>query len=206
MSEQQPDRSADDAVHALLAEAKTLAARDPAAALALLERQPHPTHGLYHHARGALCLRVGRIDDGVAALDEAVRLLPDVADVRANLGAALLARARPPTPAAAVRRDDVARAVRELEQAFAARPLFADAGASLVLALELAGRANDAVAVADANLGRFPDDAATLFNKASAQKAAGRPGDARATLEALVAKHPQHPAAKAASAALTRLG
>ena len=205
MSEQQPDRRADDAVHALLAEAKTLASRDPVAALALLERQPHPDHGLFHHARGALCLRVGRVDDAVFALEEAVRLLPDVADIRANLGAALLARARPPTPGAAIRRDDVVRAVRELEQACAARPLFADAGASLVLALELVGRAHDAIAAADANLVRFPEDAATLFNKASALKAAGRIEDARATLKALVEKQPQHPAAKAASAALTRL-
>lgn len=206
MTEHAPNRAADDVVHALLAEAKALAATNPVAALALLERQPQPTQGLYHHARGALCLRVGRVDDAVAALEEAVRLLPDVADVRANLGAALLARARPPTPGGAPRRDDVARAVVELERAVAARPLFADAGASLVLALELCGRVDDAIAAADANLGRFPDDAATLFNQASALKAAGRVDDARAVLQGLVARHPQHPAASAASAALARLG
>jgi predicted Zn-dependent protease len=170
MSEQQPDRHADDAVHALLKEAKALAAKDPAAALARLERQPCPGHGLYHHARGALCLRVGRLDDGVAALEEAVRLLPEVADVRANLGAALLARARPKTPGGALGRDD------------------------------------DAVAAADANLARFPDDVATQFNKASALKAGGRVDDARAVLRSLVERHPQHPAARAASDALTRLG
>jgi tetratricopeptide (TPR) repeat protein len=151
-------------------------------------------------------LRVGRLDDGVAALEEAVRLLPEVADVRANLGAALLARARPKTPGGALGRDDVARAVVELEQAVAARPLFADAGASLVLALELAGRVDDAVAAADANLARFPDDVATQFNKASALKAGGRVDDARAVLRSLVERHPQHPAARAASDALTRLG
>jgi tetratricopeptide (TPR) repeat protein len=206
MTEHAPNREADDAVHALLAEAQALAATNPTAALALLERQPQPARGLYHHARGALCLRVGRVDDAVLALEEAVRLLPDVADIRANLGAALLARARPQAPGGAPRRADVDRAVVELERAVAGHPLFADAGASLVLALELVGRRDDAIAAADANLARFPDDAATLFNKASALKAAGRVDEARATLQGLVARQPQHPAARAAEAALARLG
>jgi tetratricopeptide (TPR) repeat protein len=206
MTERAPDRADDDAVHSLLAEARALATTSPAEALALLERHPHPAQGLYHHARGALCLRVGRLDDAVAALDEAVHLLGDVADVRANLGAALLARARPTTPVAAIRRDDVERAVVELERAVAARPLFADAGASLVLALELTGRADDAIVAADDNIARFPDDAATLFNKASALRAAGRIDEARAVLEALIARQPLHPAARAASAAIARLG
>jgi tetratricopeptide (TPR) repeat protein len=205
MSEQRPDRSADEAVHALLAKAKALATTNPSAALAMLEREPHPRHGLYHHARGALAVQVCRFDDAVASLEEAVRLLPDVADVRANLGAALLARARPLSSSGQLGIADVARAVTELESAFRSRPHTADAGASFVLALELAGRPDDAIAIADENLRRFPDDATTLFNRASALHAAGRLVEARTTLETLVARHQEHPVGDAARAALARL-
>lgn len=206
MSETKPDRSADDAVHALLAQAKTLAAKDPKAAIALLEKSGSPQHGLYHHAFGALCLRVGRVDDAVAAFETAVALLPDVADVKANLGGALLARARPTKPGEAPRRADVERAVAVLHEAVAGRPLFAEAGATLVFALELLGQSAEAVVAADENLVRFPDDAGTLLNKASALKSLGRTDAAKQTLAVVVAKHPGHPAAAAATQALARLG
>jgi tetratricopeptide (TPR) repeat protein len=205
MTEQQPDRRADDAVHALLGEAKALAAHDPGAALALLEKSPAPGHGLYHHAFGALCMRVGRIHDAIAAFEQAVKILPEVADLKANLGSALLARARPMKAGDPPLLTDVERACAVLQEAVAGRPLFAEAGATLVLALELLGRADEAVIVADNNLARFPDDPGTLINKASALKALGRRNDARSSLQRMLARHPDHPAAGAAQVALGRL-
>jgi tetratricopeptide (TPR) repeat protein len=68
--------------------------------------------------------------------------------------------------------------------------MFADAGAALVLVHELRGDTTAALAAAAANLQRFPDDAVTLFNRASALKAAGRTDDAVAALQGLVAKQP----------------
>lgn len=206
MSEQQPDRGSDDAVHALLGQAKALAPKDPKAALALLEKSPAPAHALYHHAFGALCLRIGRVDDAVAAFETAVKLLPEVPDLKANLGGALLARARPLKAGDPPVWTDVERACAVLQEAVSGRPLFAEAGATLVFALELLGRTAEAVVVADENLARFPDDPGTLLNKASALKSLGRRDDARSSLERVVARHPDHPAAAAAAQALARLG
>jgi predicted Zn-dependent protease len=182
------DRSAADAVHALLARARSLAERDPAAALELLDGERHDDDGLFHHARAALCLRTGRIDDAVAAAARASALLPDVVDVRANLGAALLQRVRglrgDAAKAAAVRARDV------LVDVVARGPRFPDAGAALVLAHELCGEPAAAIAAADDNLRRFPGDPVTSFNKASALRAAGRVDDARAILQALAGARP----------------
>jgi predicted Zn-dependent protease len=205
MSEQRPDRRADEAVHALLSRAKAVATTNPTAAWAMLDGEPHPDHGLYHHARGALAVQLGRFDDAVASLEEAVRLLPDVADVRANLGAALLARARPRASGEPVVGADLLRAVSELDRAFRSRPQTAEAGAHLVFALELAGRPADALAIAEENLRRFPGDMATRFNSASALKAVGRLDEARSVLETLVGQHPEHQIGLAAQHALTRL-
>jgi tetratricopeptide (TPR) repeat protein len=195
-------RAADDAVHALLARARALADRDPAAALAILDAERHDDAGLDHHARAALCLRLGRLDDAVAAAERATSLLPDVVDVRANLGAALLQRARglPPGLAAVA-----AAAARDVLAAVVAQgPRFADAGAALVLAHELGGDPVAAVAAADENLRRFPGDAVTTFNKASALRAAGRVDEARAILQALVDARPDFVPAVAALRRLAR--
>ncbi|MBM4280704.1 MAG: tetratricopeptide repeat protein [Deltaproteobacteria bacterium] len=180
-------RAAADSLHALLQQARARAPRDPQGALALLDGAGRDD-GLLHHARGALLARLGRVDDAVAALERAVAALPDVADVAANLGAALLQQARAQQGAA--QRVTLERARALLHDVVARRPLFADAGAALVLAHELLGDTAQAVAAADANLQRFPEDAATLFNRASALRAAGQRDAARATLQRLVAAHP----------------
>lgn len=196
MTDPRANRAAADAVHALLARARPLADRDPVAALALLDADRHDDNGLFHHARAMLCLRAGRIDDAVVAAERACALLPDVVDVRANLGAALLQRAR------TCRGDDAraaaARARDVLVDVTARGAHFADAGAAVVLAHELCGDTAAAVAAADDNLRRFPGDTATLFNKASALRAGGRVDEARAILQALAgAKPPFTPAVDA---------
>jgi protein O-GlcNAc transferase len=193
-------RAADDALHALLARARALSSKKPAEALALLDDSGRDD-GLLHHARGALLARLGRVDDAVAALERAVHALPDVADVGANLGAALLQQARQRDGAA--RDASLARAHDVLVDVVGRQPMFAEAGAALVLVLELRGDPQAALAAADDNLRRFPDDAPTLFNRASALKAAGRVDDARVALQQLLARHPGFTPAQDA---LRRLG
>jgi tetratricopeptide (TPR) repeat protein len=188
MGERDVDRGASAATHALLARARDVAARDPPAALALLQNAPDEGDGLLHHARSALLLRLGRADDAVAAAERAVALLPDVPDVAANLGTALLHRVRGLDGAPA--REAARRARDLLAGVVAAGPRFPEAGASLALACELAGDAQAALAAADENLRRFPDDVGTHFNRASALKALGRIDDAVSVLRALVARHP----------------
>lgn len=202
MPAEHANRAADDAVHALLARARAGAARDPRAALAVLDAEPHDDNGLFHHARAALCLRVGRVDDAVVAAERAAALLPDVVDVRANLGAALLQRAR-------IMRGDEARATAKracevLLDVVAGGAHFADAGAALVVAHELCGDTAAAIAAADENLRRFPGDAVTTFNKASALRAGGRVDDARALLQVLAAARPPFAPAVEALARLRR--
>jgi predicted Zn-dependent protease len=182
--------------------ARDVAARDPAAALALLQKVPDEAEGLVHHARSALLLRVGRVDDAVASAERAVALLPDVPDVAANLGAALLQRVRGLDGAPA--REAAGRARAVLAGVVAAGPRFPEAGASLALACELAGDATAALAAADENLRRFPDDVATHFNRASALKALGRIDDAVAVLRALAARQPTFAPAQEALQRLAR--
>jgi tetratricopeptide (TPR) repeat protein len=181
-------RADDEALHTLLARARAQAGRDPAGALALLDSSGRDD-ALLHHARGTLLVRLGRFDDAVAALERAVSLQPEVVDFAANLGAALLQLAR--SRSGDAQRNIVLRARDLLADAVQQQPVFPDAGAALILVHQLLGDTDAALAAADANLRRFPEDIPTWFNRASALKAAGRIDDAAAVLQRLVQRHPE---------------
>src|SRR5258706_5764338 len=94
----QPARIADakGALAAILDRAHALATAGRAAeALAALEAAPRKLRGaLWHLARGTLLLRGRGLEAGEAAFPEAVELEPTSGEMRANLGAGLLAPAK----------------------------------------------------------------------------------------------------------------
>ena len=128
-------------------------------------------------------------------LAKTVGLAPAVPDFASNLGAALLARFR-----LCGDDDDLQRAARVLVDAVILGPRTPQLRATLAVTLSQQGRYDDALAVCDDNLVQFPDDAATLFNRAAALLGAGRRDEARATLTTLATTFPP------AQAALLRLG
>ena len=202
-----------DALRAVLDDA---AAReqggDRAGAIAVLDgaREAHAASALFHYARGAVLVRAGRVDDGIAALTEAAGIEPDVPEVQANLGAALLERAQRRGPAAlssAESQADVARALELLTGAAKAKPMLADVHANHGRALALTGRVPEALAAYERALALDGRHVPALYGQAAALHLAGRDADALVVLDALLAIAPGfEPAVRSRENTLRRLG
>lgn len=190
-------------IEATLTRARARAdAGDFAAARALLDSlgAEADDSSLVHHVRGSLALQAGDAQAAAAHFRAAVALEPDVAEHRTGLGSALLAQARhaDKTSVTAV----LTEAREELARAWALRPRVPDVGATYAFALELSGRAPEALEILEAVLAVHPGHPAALFNKASALKALGRLDDARAALDTLLAHVPGFAPAREARARL----
>ncbi len=165
---------------------------------------------LYWYARGALLVRTGDVDAGVAALREAARIEPELPEVAANLGAALLERVQrrgPEQLAQPASRQDLDEAVQLLARAARSKPRLPEVHANHGRALSLAGRAHEALTCFERALMIDPRHVAAHYNKAAALHQLGREEDALATLDALLAFAPGfEPAVKSRANALARLG
>lgn len=201
------------ALQRVLQEAASLEiAGDRAGALRVLDEADEGLRGFgsYHYARGAMLVRQGDLDEGVAALARALEIEPDVPEVRANLGAAHLERVHRRGPQAVTSPEsqaDLREALSLLEEAARQKPRLPDVHGNLGRALTLAGRPVEALAAFDRALGVEPRHVPTLYNKAAALHALGRDEDALAVLDALLAIAPGFPpAVKSRESALRRLG
>ncbi|GIW71605.1 MAG: hypothetical protein KatS3mg102_1147 [Planctomycetota bacterium] len=188
----------------LLARARRLEGDGEAAgALELLAAAPAELQrfGSYCYARGALAFRLDRLDEAVRLFEQAVRYAPDIAEYQANLGAALLERAR-----RSEQRAGLMRALVVLEHACALRPRLPHAWVNLGLALQLAGRHQEAIAAFDRALAMAPEDASALYNRAASCHALGREQECLQALEQLLERAPGFaPALRSRCATLARL-
>ena len=145
------------ALHVLLSQAFNEAERDVGAARARLPSAPRAwsSSSLLHNARGSLALRSGDLQAAVVALEEAVRLEPDIAEHKALLASALLEQHR--SAAVVVGEASLMRARVLLEEAMALRPRAAQVPASYALCLELLGDAHGSLHVLEQARARFGD-------------------------------------------------
>jgi tetratricopeptide (TPR) repeat protein len=158
-------------------------------------------YGSWHYAAGALAARAGELANAVAAFDEAVRREPEVAEFRANLGAALLEQAKAGDPAA------LERATRELEAACAQKPRLPNAYTNLGMARLLSGDAKGALASFDKALRMDSKDVTALYDRAAALNQLGQHRECLAALDAVLAVDPKFAPALASRAhTLARLG
>lgn len=202
-----------DALERALAEARDEErARGPDAALRVLEAAPEALacFGSFQYARGALLVRIGQLDEGIAALEEACALEPEVPEVASNLGAALLSRAQAGGPeglSSEAAQRDLERALEVLEAAARQAPKLADVYANLGRALTLKGQLPAALLAFDRGLALDEAHVPTLYNKAAALHALGDDESSLACLEGILAVAPGFaPARESRERALRRLG
>lgn len=142
-----------------------------------------PTVALAHAGRGRELLTLGRAEEALASLDQALALAPDDAVTRYNRGNALVALGRR------------AEAVTAFEQAARANPRLAHAWYNLGTTLMDLRRHEEAAASFDRVLALDPTMVAAHNNRAAALLALGRPAEAIAALEPALRLRPDHPAA-----------
>jgi protein O-GlcNAc transferase len=177
-------------------------AGDVAGAVALLDVAPEALRtGAWSYARGALALRAGDVSRAVTLFEEAVAREPELAEYRANLGAALLELARAGDVAAGKR------ALTELEIAVRWGPRLPGAHTNLGLARLVAGDAGGALTALDQALLLDPKHVPAHYNRAAALKALGRLEDCLAALDTALSLAPGFsPAVTSRRQVLERLG
>lgn len=177
-------------------------AGDLAGAAAVLDAAPQAHRiGGWHYARGALALRGGDARAAVTHFEAAVAQEPEVAEYRANLGAALLELAKAGDTAAGPR------ALAELERAVAWGPSLPTAHTNLGLARLMTGDAAGALQALDQALAIDAAHVPALYNRAAALNALGRLDDCLAALDATLKVAPGFgPAVTSRQNTLRRLG
>jgi Flp pilus assembly protein TadD len=150
---------------------------------------------------GVSLARRGAYGAALGPMEAAVRLRPNVAQYRKDLGALLLTL------------DQCARAVAEWEAARGLEPGAAGNWAGLAFALRCAGEPERAVAAAEEGLRRFPEDGALRAELAAAYDrwvatlgAQGRLAEARSALAAFAARFPADPRVAVLRRALDEAG
>jgi tetratricopeptide (TPR) repeat protein len=131
-----------------------------------------------HHNRGAVLLKLQRLDQAIAAFDCAIALKPDFAEAHNDRACALSDQKKPEEALAAY------------EKALSFRP---DSAAYLVnVALALCGlqRHAEAMPFLDQALLIKPGDAGALIGRAQALVALGRPAEGLAVAESALVAHP----------------
>ena len=174
-------------VEALLAQARVREnAGDAQGARALLDAAPAPlkSYATWLYAHGALCMRLGQLEQALADFEAAVAREPELAELRSNLGAALLEKARAGDAAS------LTRATAELEAAVKLSPRLPDVWNNLGAARLFAHQAEAALAAFDEALARDPRHVPSLYNRAAALHALGRHEACLAALDATLAVDP----------------
>jgi tetratricopeptide (TPR) repeat protein len=163
--------------------------------------KPQQQTGAWCYARGAVALRLGDVPRAVKHFEEAVGREPEVAEYRANLGAALLEQAK------AGQGEALTRALAELTEATRWGGTLPSVQNNLGMAHLLKGDTAKALACFDAALQVDARHVPTLYNRAAALNAAGRLEDALAALDAVLKVAPDfEPARTSRANTLKKLG
>ena len=160
-------------------------ATGPAAALARLQQQAalRPDDPALQEALGQARLALGEAAAAAESFRTVLRARPDSAAAQQNLGQALLAAGA------------FQEAAEALHQAIRRDPAAVAAHLGLGRALRALGRAPEAIDAFEAARRLDPAGAEVLFELARVQIEHARPADCLATLDALLAVLPDHPAA-----------
>ncbi len=178
-------------IDSVLAEARQKEqAGDLQGALEALDVAPEKERtGAWHYARGAMSVRQGNLDQGVAELEQAVQREPEIAEYRSNLGAALLEK---------VKAGDTSlckRALEQLELAVQWGATLPEVYSNLSFARLASGDALGALAAADVGIRLVEKHAPSLFNRAAALNALKQYGTCLDTLDELLEVAPGFPPA-----------
>ena len=159
-----------------------LEAGDLDAARRILDSAPteERSGALWFYARGTLALREGLPAEAQVFFEEAVKKEPELADLRANLGAALLEQAK------AGARQLLPRALAELEEAARHPSPLPHVQNNLGMARLMSGDAAGALECFDRSLEQVPGHVAALYNRAVALHELRRIDECLRTLDAVL--------------------
>ncbi len=177
-------------------------AGDLAGAQSVLDAAPEKDRtGAWHYARGAMAVRAGNLDEGLAQLEKAVQREPEIAEYRSNYGAALLEK---------VKAGDASlgkRALEQLELAVQWGATLPDVYANLSFARLVNGDANGALAAADVGVRLDERHVPSLYNRAAALNALNQLVPCLTTLDTLLKLSPGFaPAVTSRANTLKKLG
>lgn len=145
---------------------------------AVLAINPRDVNSL--HLLGVACLKLGRTDEAIGLIGEALDLMPHFAAARANLGEALMKGGQPAT------------ALAEYDRALELRADYVEALFGRALALQTLGRLEEAVEAYGQVLAARPNLAEAIGNLGNAFAALGRRDEALATYRRAIAVKPDH--------------
>lgn len=145
--------------------------------------------GAWHYARGAIAVRAGRLEEGIAALEQAVQREPEISEYRSNLGAALLEKVKAGDTSVA------RRALDELELAVKWGASLPDVFANLSFARLANGDASGALAAADVGIRMDEKHVPSHYNRAAALNALNQLVPCLATLDEILKLAPGFPPA-----------
>jgi len=140
-----------------------------------------PINPRAHSGLGFALAKTGRTSEAIAQYEAALRLKPDYADTRYNLG--IYAEAHYNLGNAFAKTGRTSEAIAQYEAALRLTPDYAEAHYNLGIALAKTGRTSEAIAEYEAALGLKPDDAESHNILGSALASAGRTSEAIAHFE-----------------------
>jgi tetratricopeptide (TPR) repeat protein len=177
-------------------------AGDLVGAQAVVDAVPEPDRtGAWHYARGAMAVRAGRLDEGVAELEKAVKREPEIAEYRSNLGAALLEKVKAGDTSLATQ------ALEQLELAIKWGATLPEVYANLSLARLATGDATGALAAADVGIRMDEKHVPSHYNRAAALNALNQLVPCLATLDEILKLAPGFaPAVQSRANTLNKMG
>jgi len=157
--------------------------------------------GAWHYARGAMAVRAGRLDEGVAELEKAVKREPEIAEYRSNLGAALLEKVKAGDTSLATQ------ALEQLELAIKWGATLPEVYANLSFARLATGDATGALAAADVGIRIDEKHVPSHYNRAAALNALNQLVPCLATLDEILKLAPGFaPAVQSRANTLNKMG
>lgn len=177
-------------------------AGDLAGAQAVVDAVPEQERtGAWHYARGAMAVRAGRFDEGVAELEKAVKREPEIAEYRSNLGAALLEKVKAGDASLAKQ------ALEQLELAIKWGATLPEVYANLSFARLANGDANGALAAADVGIRMDGKHVPSHYNRAAALNALNQLVPCLTTLDEILKLSPGFaPAVQSRANTLKKMG
>jgi tetratricopeptide (TPR) repeat protein len=157
--------------------------------------------GAWHYVRGAMAVRAGRLDEGVAELEKAVKREPEIAEYRSNLGAALLEKVKAGDTSLATQ------ALEQLELAVKWGATLPEVYANLSFARLATGDATGALAAADVGIRIDEKHVPSHYNRAAALNALNQLVPCLATLDEILKLAPGFaPAVQSRANTLKKMG
>ena len=186
-------RRSSSSLETVLSEVRTLTADGEALKaydLLLSSAKAYAESCVFNYAKGSIALRLGKLDAAIESFESAIAIGPPIPEYFANLGAAMLEKAR--AGGGQIDCDYLDGAVKALEKAAELGPGLPVTHNNLGLALLMAGDSSKALQEFESAIDINPRYVEALYNKAGTLKQIGMTSEAVETLDLLLSIDPTY--------------